>query len=137
MKIFREILVTIDCSPVDDPLVEQVSALARQLGATLHLLHVIHSHTLDQERFLRAECSRILDRYRQKLEAEGIAVRVVIRSGEPEQEILMEIEEKKDYDLVAMAAHGHSLPERILFGSVSRAVRQNISIPLLLINPDR
>ena len=136
MKVYREILVAIDCSPVDDALVEQVSALALQLGATLHLLHVIHSHTLDQERFLREEATLILDRYRKKLEVEGIAVNVLIRSGEPEQEILGEIE-KKSYDLVAMASHGHSLPERMLFGSVSRVIRQNISIPLLLIRPDR
>lgn len=136
MKVYRDILVAIDCSPVDESLVEQVSALALQLGATMHLLHVIHSHTLDQERFLREEATMILDRYRKKLEAEGLEVRVVIRSGEPEREILREIEEK-EYDLVAMAAHGHRLPERILFGSVSRVVRQNISIPLLLIKSDR
>jgi nucleotide-binding universal stress UspA family protein len=136
MKVYREILVAIDCSRVDDFLVEEVSALALQLGATMHLLHVVHSHTLDQERFLREESAMILDRYRQKLEAEGIGVRVVIRSGEPEQEILREIGERS-YDLVAMAAHGHSLPERLLFGSVSRTLRQSISIPLLLIKQDR
>ncbi len=136
MKVYRKILVAIDCSPVDDFLVEEVSALALQLGASLHLLHVVHSHTLDQERFLRAESMLILDRYRQKLEAEGVGVTVLVRSGEPELEILREIDEKS-YDLVAMAAHGHSLPERILFGSVSRTLRQNISIPLLMIRPDR
>ncbi len=136
MKVYRNILVAIDCSSVDDFLVEEVSALALQLGATMHLLHVVHSHTLDQERFLRAESTLILDRYRQKLEAEGIGVNVVLRSGEPEREILGEIEEKS-YDLVAMAAHGHTLPERILFGSVSRTLRQNISIPLLLFRHDR
>ncbi len=136
MKVYRNILVAIDCSSVDDFLVEEVSALALQLGATMHLLHVVHSHTLDQERFLRAESTLILDRYRQKLEAEGIGVNVVLRSGEPEREILGEIEEKS-YDLVAMAAHGHSLPERILFGSVSRTLRQTVSIPLLLVRPDR
>ncbi len=136
MKVYREILVAIDCSRVDDLLVEEVAALALQLGATMHLLHVVHSHTLDQERFLREESILILDRYRQKLEADGIGVKVVIRSGEPEREILREIEEKS-YDLVAMAAHGHNLPERILFGSVSRTLRQSISIPLLLIKPSR
>ncbi len=136
MKVYRNILVAIDCSAVDDSLVEQVSALALQLDATLHLLHVVHSHTLDQERFLREESTHILERHKNKLEAAGVEARVVIRSGEPEQEILREIEEK-NYDLVAMAAHGHSLPERMLFGSVSRALRQSISIPLLLIKPDR
>jgi len=32
-----------------------------------------------------------------------------------------------------MAAHGHSLFGRILFGSVSRALRNKITIPLLLV----
>ena len=136
MKVYRDILVAIDCSSVDDYLVEEVSALALQLGARVHLLHVVHSHTLDQERFLRAESMLMLNRYREKMEAEGIGVNVVVRSGEPDLEIVREIEEKS-YDLVAMASHGHTLPERILFGSVSRALRQNSSIPLLLIRPDR
>ena len=33
MKVYRNILVAIDCSAVDDSLVEQVSALALQLDA--------------------------------------------------------------------------------------------------------
>jgi universal stress protein A len=35
-----------------------------------------------------------------------------------------------------MAAHGHRLPGRIMFGSVSRTLREKITIPLLLIKPD-
>ena len=48
MPVYRNILVAIDCSPVDDAVIAQVSALALQVGATVHLLHVVHSHTLDQ-----------------------------------------------------------------------------------------
>jgi universal stress protein A len=134
MKLYKEILVAIDCSPVDETIIEHVSALAHQLGATLHLLHVVHSHTLDQERFFREQSIITLDLYRNKLQAEGIDTRTVIRSGEPEREILREIEEN-GYDLLAMAIHGHRLPGRILFGSVSRTLRQKITIPLLLVKP--
>ena len=134
MKLYKEILVAIDCSTVDETIIEHVSALARQLGATLHLLHVIHSHTLDQERFFREQSIITLERYRKKLQAEGIDARTIIRSGEPEREILREIEENR-YDLLAMAIHGHRLPGRILFGSVSRTLRQKITIPLLLVKP--
>ncbi len=136
MRLYRNILVAIDCSSVDDAVTDHASALARQLHSTLHLLHVVHSHTLDQERILREQSATILDAYRIKLESEGIAVRVVIRSGEPEREILSEIEEH-GYDLLAMATHGHGLTGRILFGSVSRTLRQKIPIPLLLIKPDQ
>ncbi len=134
MKLYKEILVAIDCSPVDETIIEHVSALALQLGATLHLLHVVHSHTLDQERYFREQSIIILERYRNQLQAEGIDARIVIRSGEPEKEILREIEEN-GYDFLAMALHGHRLPERILFGSVSRTLREKITIPLLLIKP--
>ncbi|MEI7789231.1 MAG: universal stress protein [Chlorobiaceae bacterium] len=35
-----------------------------------------------------------------------------------------------------MATHGHHLPGRIMFGSVSRTLREKIPIPLLLVKPD-
>jgi nucleotide-binding universal stress UspA family protein len=136
MHVYREILVAIDCSAVDDTIIEHVSSLALQLSARVHLLHVVHSHTLDQDRILREQAITILNRYQEMMKAKGIDVRVVIRSGEPESEILMETEENH-YDLLAMAAHGHRLPERILFGSVSRTLRDKITIPLLLINAGR
>jgi universal stress protein A len=136
MPVYRNILVAIDCSPVDEAVISQVSALAHQVGATVHLLHVVHSHTLDQDRILREEAIVILDRYCEKMHSEGIDSKALIRSGEPDREILSELEENR-YDLLAMATHGHSLLGRILFGSVSRALRQKITIPLLLIRADR
>jgi nucleotide-binding universal stress UspA family protein len=66
------------------------------------------------------------------LRSQGIDVRVVIRSGEPDDEILKEIEEN-DYSLVAMATHGHSFIGDILFGSVSRTLKHRINVPLLLV----
>lgn len=132
MPVYRKILVAIDCSPVDEAVIEHLSALALQLGSTLHLMHVVHSHTLDQDRILREESRSILDRFDALLKAQGIDALIVLRSGEPEKEILAEIGEN-GYDLLAMATHGHSLPGRILFGSVSRTLREKITIPLLLI----
>jgi len=102
MLEYREILVAIDCSEVDEIILNHVSVLARKLDATLHLLHVVHSHTLDQERYLRQRSQTILEGHRNKLQAEGIAANILIRSGEPETEILNEIEERS-YDLIAMA----------------------------------
>ena len=135
MLEYREILVAIDCSEVDEIILNHVSVLARKLDATLHLLHVVHSHTLDQERYLRQRSQTILEGNRNKLQAEGIAANILIRSGEPETEILNEIEERS-YDLIAMATHGHRLPGRIMFGSVSRTLREKIPIPLLLVKPE-
>ena len=136
MQVYKKILVAIDCSPVDEAIVEHVSALARQNSAEVYLLHVVHSHTLDQERVLREKCEVTLNAYRETLRAQGIAAFNLIRSGEPDDEILKEIE-SKDYDLVAMATHGHTFIGDLLFGSVSRKLKHKINIPLLLLKADR
>jgi len=54
--------------------------------------------------------------------------------GEPGEQILKEIE-KGDYDLVAMATHGHKFPGDLLFGSVSNILKHKICIPLLRLKP--
>jgi nucleotide-binding universal stress UspA family protein len=134
MQLYRKILVTMDCSSVDDAIIEHVSNLALQNNAQVALLHVVHSHTLDQHRVLRERAEESLNAHHNKLQSHGIDVRIIIRSGEPDAEILAEIE-RTDYDLVAMATHGHSFIGDILFGSVSRTLKHRICTPLLLINP--
>jgi universal stress protein A len=136
MQLYKNILVPIDCSPVDAVIIEHVTALARQNKARVCLLHVVHSHTLDQDRVLREEAEGCLRKIGAQLQRHGVEVSTRIRSGEPDQEILDEID-ASDYDLVAMATHGHSFIGDMLFGSVSRTLKHRISIPLLLIGPQR
>jgi nucleotide-binding universal stress UspA family protein len=136
MQVYRKILVAIDCSPVDQVIIQHVTALARQNSAQVYLLHVVHSHTLDQDRVLRDEAEASLKLHVEALQAQGIEAYKVIRSGEPDAEILKEIA-GNDYDLVAMATHGHTFIGDILFGSVSRTLKHRINIPLLLIRAER
>ncbi len=132
MQVYKRILVTMDCSPTDDAIVEHVSALALQNSARIYLLHVVHSHTLGEDRVLHERAKAALESRCETLRALGIETDIVIRSGEPGTEILKEIEEN-DYDLVAMGTHGHSFIGDILFGSVSRTLKHRVSIPLLLL----
>ena len=134
MQVYNKILVTIDCSPVDDAIVDHVSALALQNSAHVYLLHVVHSHTLDQDRTLRMKAQESLDTHQEKLLAKQIEASIIIKSGEPDREIIKEIESGQ-YDLVAMATHGHTFLGDLLFGSVSRSLKHRISTPLLLIRP--
>jgi nucleotide-binding universal stress UspA family protein len=135
MQVYKKILVTIDCSPVDGAILRHVSALARQNEAEVYLLHVVHSHTLDQDRVLREQAESSLASYRAMLHTQGIEAHTLIRSGEPDEEVLKEID-GADYDLVAMATHGHTFIGDLLFGSVSRSLKHKISIPLLLLKAD-
>lgn len=134
MQIYKKILVAMDCSHVDDVIIEHISALAIQNNARVFLIHVVHSHTLDQDRELRKQAQVCLKSRCETLMSRGIEAHIVIRSGEPDKELLAEIE-SKDYDLVAMATHGHSFVGDILYGSVSRTLKHRISVPLLLIGP--
>lgn len=135
MQVYKKILVTIDCSPVDDAILRHVSALARQNDAKVYLLHVVHSHTLDQDRVLREQAQLCLESDRAALQAQGVEAHTLIRSGEPDAEILDEIA-TADYDLVAMATHGHTFIGDLLFGSVSQSLKHKISIPLLLLKSE-
>jgi len=135
MQIYKNILVTMDCSPVDDRILEHVAQLALQNRSKVFLLHVVHSHTLDEHRALTRNADILLAQGCQKLVDQGIDAKVVQRSGEPDEEIFKEIQDG-DYDLVAMATHGHSTFGQILFGSVSKTLKQKISIPMLLLGPE-
>jgi len=135
MQLYKKILVTIDCSSVDDAIVRHVAALALQNRAQVYLLHVVHSHTLDQHRVLSEKAQLCIESYRLQLENQGIDAHAVIREGEPDKQILDEIE-NNDYDLVAMATHGHKFIGDLLFGSVSKSLKHKIKIPLLLLKPD-
>ncbi len=135
MQLYKNILVTMDCSPVDDRILEHVAQLALQNRSKVFLLHVVHSHTLDEHRALTRNADILLAQGCQKLVDQGIDAKVVQRSGEPDEQILKEIQDG-DYDLVAMATHGHSTFGQILFGSVSKTLKQKISIPMLLLGPE-
>jgi nucleotide-binding universal stress UspA family protein len=135
MQLYKKILITIDCSAVDDSIVKHVASIALQNNASVYLLHVVHSHTLDQHRVLSEKANLCLEAHRKNLEDQGIDTYLVIRDGEPDKQILDEIE-TKDYDLVAMATHGHTFIGDFLFGSVSKSLKHKIRIPLLLIKSD-
>lgn len=135
MQIYKNILVTMDCSPVDDRILEHVTQLALQNQSKVFLLHVVHSHTLDEHRALTRKADTCLAEKCRTLLDQGIDTKVLQRSGEPDEQILKEIEDG-DYDLVAMATHGHSTFGQILFGSVSKTLKKKISIPLLLLGPE-
>ncbi len=132
MQLYRKILLTIDCSDADKPIISHISALAEQNNAEVVLIHVIHAHTLDQDRALRDKASTAMEKCVATMQAVGIKVHALIKTGEPEAVILDEIE-TGNYDLVAMATHGHTLFGDILFGSVSDSLKHKISIPLLLL----
>ncbi len=136
MRIYKKILVAIDCSSVDEAIINHITLVARQNQAEVYLLHVLHAHSLDQKRVLRHRAEDSLRAHLKHLRAQGIEAFTLLKIGEPEEEILAEIA-TGDYDLAAMATHGHGFFGDLLFGSVSDTLKHHINIPLLLLRGEQ
>jgi nucleotide-binding universal stress UspA family protein len=132
MGMYKNILLTLDCSPVDDVIINHVRDLAQIHKSTVTLVHIVHSHTLDQDRALHETASAVMAETEKIFKDAGIPVRVILKGGEPERELLRVLDEG-EYDLIAMATHGHHFFLDLLFGSVSDTLKHKTSIPLLLI----
>ena len=136
MGLYNKILVTLDCSSVDKAIVSHIVQLAKIHHASVELLHIVHTQTLDQREYLMGKAESCMEENKKIFKKEGVEVSSIIKIGEPESEIYQVIEEN-NYDLIALATHGHHFFMDILYGSVSNSLKHKIDIPILLIKGKR
>ena len=132
MGLYRRILVPIEGTAIDEPVLDHVKELAALCGAEVVLLRVAHYHTRDERTHEMDDAEGDLRRAAAALEGGGFAVRTVLGHGEPTDTIIAQAEEL-DVDLVAMATHGHGWLPRHVLGSVAEGVRHRSRVPLLLV----
>ena len=132
MALYSRILVTLDGTDIDLPMLEQVKLLAAMLGSTVVLLRVAHYHTRDSRTAEETDCQADLARAAARREGHGFEVETVLGRGEPAAEILRQ-SEAQHASLIAMGTHGHGRVSRYLYGSVSEQVRHSTALPLLLV----
>lgn len=132
MGMYKRILVPVEGTETDQPVLEHVGALAAMCGAEVVLLRVAHYHTRDQRACEVGDAEGGLARAAEQLRSRGLTVRTLLLSGEPQQVIVQQAEELQP-DLIAMATHGHGWAKRMVLGSVADHVRHNSDVPLLLI----
>jgi len=132
MGVYDHILVPIEGTETDAPVLEHVGELARTCGATVTLLRVAHYHTRDQRSREVEDAEGDLARGAEQLRSRGITVRTLLQSGEPQEVIVQQAAELRP-DLIAMATHGHGWAKRVVLGSVADHVRHNTDVPLLLL----
>ena len=135
--MYRTILVTLEASPTDRPIIEHVKKLAKLMGSNIVLLHVAtgvpaqyHGASAAGEEV--EEDSAYLERVKAEFEAEGLVTRAELSYGAPAREIVRWVEEK-GCDLVAMSTHGHQFIADLLFGATATKVQHRISVPVLLL----
>jgi nucleotide-binding universal stress UspA family protein len=130
--MYDRILVPIEGSETDAPVLEHIALLAGMCGSQVIVLRVAHFHTRDQRTAELDDAEGDLARAEELLRSRGVAVRALLVSGEP-QEAIVEQAAELHPDLIAMATHGHGWAKRMVLGSVADHVRHNTDVPLLLI----
>lgn len=130
--MYKNILLLIDCSKVDQTIVNHIKNLAQLHNSRVHLFHVIHAHTLDQERAMVAKRDKYFSKFSKALKEAGVKVDFSSVQGEPAEAVLAKTLEPT-WDLVAMATHGHKGLSDFILGSVSDKLKHGLKKPLLLL----
>jgi nucleotide-binding universal stress UspA family protein len=135
--MYDTILVTLDGTPTDRPIIEHVKQLAKLAGSRLVLLHVAdgwaaRTYGPDAVSPEISEDTAYLEKIRGEFQAAGIPAQAELAYGEPADEIIKWVQ-KKGCDLVAMSTHGHRFLADVFLGTTASRVQHNISAPVLLL----
>jgi len=66
-------------------------------------------------------------------ELDDVKIRQVVRSGDDPVEGILEIAEAVDATMIAMTSHGYSGVKKLMLGSVSQAILNRSTLPVLLV----
>jgi nucleotide-binding universal stress UspA family protein len=133
------ILVALDFGEASGKALDLARVLAAKLGSKLLLLHVFHQPpaayaALDPSMF-QGLPSGFVEAVKQGLvniAGAGEGVETMLRDGEPAQEILDVVRERRPA-LVIMGTHGRRGVERFLLGSVAERVIRESPAPVVTV----
>ena len=139
--MYRKILVALDNSAADEPLLKHIAELAGLLHSQLLLMHVSHGATARyQEQLDLAESEEMkaarahLESTAEQLRRQGLEVSVRLGQGDPCPELLKAVA-SEGCDLIAMGGHGHGLLADLFLGSIVDDVRHRATVPVLIVGP--
>jgi nucleotide-binding universal stress UspA family protein len=134
------ILVAIDGSECSIRAAGFASKLASESNSTLAILHVIPKIETTKEDLIillkeeigdpKKAGEKYLDRAKEKAARQGIAPDLILREGNPADEILKEVE---GFDLVVVGSHGKGAIDRILLGSISSKLVHRSTVPVMVV----
>jgi nucleotide-binding universal stress UspA family protein len=149
MKIeFTRILVAIDFSEESRAAMKFGMALAAQVGAALHLLHVVEviagaeplSRAIETrlaiEQAIEATAWDELGRMLSPAEQTRFRAALAVEWGSPFDEIIR-YARSRNIDLITMGTHGRGGVRRLVIGSVAENVVRHASCAVLTVNRTR
>jgi len=144
----RVVLIPIDFSGHSRHALRYAIPLAKQFGASLHLVYVVEPTIYPAdlgfgqvvypnfEDELAVKGGEELKALARKEVGNAAPVTTAVRTGKPHQEILLEAE-AVGADMIVMATHGHTGVEHMLFGSTAERIVRNSRCPVLTVRPER
>jgi len=144
MKI-RHILLTTDLSQEAVRAFVPITALARELGARITLLHVVPDLTVTPHgapmapRQSAPDLPEQVHDARQELERQrtllgvGAEATVEVITGDDVAVAVTDYASKHDVDLVALSTHGRTGFRHLVLGSVAEAILRHSTVPVLCV----
>ena len=126
----KRIVVPLDGSHRSAAILPHVALLAKATGARLLFTTVVEPHA--REEIPVEVLAKNLFRDQKNLLQQGIPTELIIRYGNPADEILS-LGDVQNADLVALSTHGRTGLERARFGSVAESILRKGKRPLLLV----
>ncbi len=135
--MYNKILLTLEGTATDKPIIEHVKVLAKLAGSRVVLLHVAdgwaaRTYGADAVSNEINEDNAYLKKILIDFQSTGIPVESELAYGDPATEIVKWIR-SKGCDLVAMSTHGHRFIADIFLGTTASRVQHSISVPVLLL----
>ncbi len=135
--MYETILMPLDASPSDRPIIEHVCALAAAMKSRVVVLHVVTGaqaewHGADAGGEKGERSRSYLVSVQQERARAGSDARVELAHGEPAREIVRWVE-ANPCDLVAMGTHGHRWLGDMFLGFTASKVQHAVSVPVLLL----
>jgi nucleotide-binding universal stress UspA family protein len=145
MMTFRSILCPIDFSPQSATALRVARLIAERFGARLTVMFVndpillaaASAAHLDRRTFIdrtNTELARFVKRMTGRARGAQDGIPLVVRAGNPAEEILAEARRLRS-DLLVMGSHGLSGIQKALFGSTTEQVLRHGRVPVLAIPP--
>ncbi|MFN3392913.1 MAG: universal stress protein [Meiothermus ruber] len=146
--MYQRILLPIDGSPPSEHAAAVGLALAKRLGASVVLVHVIEPQRYRELRDVQEALERartvgraLLEQWERKASRAQVACTTQLTSTEPESrpgvaEALVDAGVAHGCDLVVMGTHGRTGLPRVLLGSVAERMARLAPVPLLLVRGD-
>jgi nucleotide-binding universal stress UspA family protein len=125
--MYQRIMVPLDGSDLAQTALPHALDLCSALGATLVLLHVRDSRQGSPE-----ASRRFLDFTRRQHAKSGVTIDIAVREG-PVAEAIVRAADEERIDVIAMATHGRSGVQRVVYGSVAEQVLRSSTKPVLLV----